>query len=51
MNPIVIKIAKGLVQVAAVVTPFLADRFTQKDLDATINKKVAEAVAKALEKK
>ena len=51
MNPIVIKIVKGVVQVAAVVTPFLADRFAKTDLDEVINKKVTEAVAKALEKK
>lgn len=48
MNPIVIRVAKIVVEVASVAVPMAAKYFSDKELDEKIAKKTAEAVAKAM---
>lgn len=50
LNPTVMKGLKIAVNVASVAVPLAAKYFANKDMDETIAKKTAEAVAEAMKK-
>ena len=50
MNGTVLKVAKIAVSVLGVGVSFISNYFAEKDLDAKVTKKVAEALANAAEK-
>ena len=51
MKPVVIKVAKGLVSVAAIVLPFVDNHIQAKGMQTFMSKEIERQVAEALKKK